>query len=108
MNRALPATLFAALALVASIACRRDEVSRTRETPRSAPSAQMPPMGMPSASGMEGDVPLPPAPATALKWTLPKGWTEERTGGMRFATLKPPTVGKVDASVVVLPGAAGG
>ena len=27
---------------------------------------------------------------------------------MRFATLKPPVVGKIDASVVVLPGPAGG
>ena len=60
--------------------------------------------------GAPGDVPAPPRPTGqgALKWTLPKGWTEGKAGNMRFATLKPPIQGKVEASVVVLPGAAGG
>jgi hypothetical protein len=50
-----------------------------------------------------------PAPrGGGLRWTLPKGWTEAAGGQMRFATLKPPVPGKVDASVVVLPGPAGG
>lgn len=68
----------------------------------------MPPPGM-GAPGT-GDVPPPPQPTRqgALKWTLPKGWTEGEAGGMRFATLKPPYPGKVEATVVVLPGAAGG
>ena len=45
----------------------------------------------------------------ALQWTLPKGWTESRTaGGMRYATLKPTAPGKIDVSVTVFPGAAGG
>jgi hypothetical protein len=59
---------------------------------------------------MSGDVPAPPRPAgsSALKWTLPKGWTESTSGGMRYATLKPPVEGKIDVSVVVLPGPAGG
>ncbi len=63
--------------------------------------------GMP---GMAGDVPPPPpvADGSGLKWTLPVGWTESRTGGMRFATLKPSADAKVDVSVVVLGGAAGG
>jgi len=108
MSRILPLVLLPTLALATTLACQRDEVSRSRETPRSAPAPQMPPAGMPSASGMAGEVPPPPAPATALKWTLPKGWTEEKGSGMRFATLKPATPGKIDASVVVLPGAAGG
>ena len=56
------------------------------------------------------DVPLPPSPpsANALKWTLPKGWTDAAGSGMRYATLKPPVPGRVDVSVVVLPGPAGG
>jgi len=52
----------------------------------------------------------PPAPngASALKWTLPKGWTESGASGMRMATLKPAVTGEVDVSVVVLPGPVGG
>ena len=48
------------------------------------------------------------AGADAIAWNLPKGWTEARPGGMRIATLKPPVAGKVDVSVVMIPGAAGG
>ena len=59
--------------------------------------------------GMAGDVAPPPAPSGgALRWTLPSGWTETAGGPMRFASLKPPVKGKIDASVVVLPGPAGG
>jgi len=55
-------------------------------------------------------IPSPPLPTgpEALAWDLPKGWTEARAGGMRLATLKPPAAGKVDASVIMIPGAAGG
>jgi len=49
-----------------------------------------------------------PTGADALAWALPKGWTEARAGGMRLATLKPPGAGKVDVSVIMIPGAAGG
>ncbi|HET7826910.1 MAG TPA: hypothetical protein VFK90_16360, partial [Anaeromyxobacter sp.] len=60
-------------------------------------------------AGMPGDVPAAGRPASGgLRWTLPSGWTEAQGGQMRFATLKPPVQGKVDASVVVLPGPAGG
>ena len=54
--------------------------------------------------------PPPPRPTGqgALKWALPKGWTETPGSGMRYATLTPPGAGKVEMSVVVLPGAAGG
>lgn len=65
----------------------------------------------PSApAGMKGDVPMPPKPtgAEGLSWTLPEGWTQTLTGGIRYATLKPPGGGAIDASVVVLPGPAGG
>jgi hypothetical protein len=59
---------------------------------------------------MKGDVPVPPKPtgAEGLSWTLPKGWTQTLTGGIRYATLKPAGAGNLDASVVVLPGQAGG
>ena len=57
-----------------------------------------------------GDLPPPPVPdgSSALKWTLPKGWTESGASGMRIATLKPAVDGDVDVSVVVLPGPVGG
>ena len=49
-----------------------------------------------------------PAGADAIAWDLPKGWIEAHTGGMRLATLKPPAAGKIDVSVIMIPGAAGG
>jgi hypothetical protein len=62
--------------------------------------------GGPSAAP---DMPPPPAPKGALKWSLPKGWSETPGGGaMRFATFKAPYAGKLEATVVVLPGPAGG
>jgi len=57
-----------------------------------------------------GALPPPPRPTGkgALKWSLPKGWTEAPGSGMRYATLTPPGGGKAEMSVVVLPGPAGG
>ena len=53
--------------------------------------------------------PVPALPGTLLDWILPKGWTAEKNdGGLRYATLKPGGPGKVDVSVIVLPGPAGG
>lgn len=101
-----PAALLLLLA-----ACDRDQVSRSTPAPvpGAAPMAPAAP-GMPPAApgGMSGEVPPPPAPAHPLKWTLPKGWTETAGGGMRFATLNPPGPGKIEVSVVNLPGPAGG
>jgi hypothetical protein len=59
---------------------------------------------------MAGDVPPPPPPSgeARLTWTLPKGWTQSLQGGMRYATIAAPSDGKLDVSVVVLPGPAGG
>ena len=85
--------------------CGRDEV--THFTVRKAPGSPSAPAG-PVPPGMEGDVAPPPAPSTGLRWTLPKGWNEKREGGMRYATLTPPVTGRIDGSVVVLPGPAGG
>ncbi len=98
-----------AVAALGLAACQRDEVAHYRvpkETP--APSTEAPPGAPP---GMAGEVPAPPRPAGggALTWTLPKAWTQSRGGdSMRFATLKPPVDGRIDVSVVVLPGEAGG
>lgn len=128
-------TLLALAALLVLAGCRRDEAyhERVAKQPQAAAPAAMPPPSMPEGEGQElppghppmgageqgggqmgggmvGDVPAPPetAPGSALEWTLPKGWTEERTGGIRYATLKPPGEAKVDVSVVVLAGNAGG
>jgi hypothetical protein len=110
-----PALCALAAALAASSAgCRREEVVHAR-VPKEQEAVAAPgggPMaGGPAAGGpMAGDVPAPPRPsgAGALKWSLPKGWTETGGGGMRYATLKPPGEGRIDVSVVVLPGVAGG
>ncbi len=100
--------LSAVLSVVAG--CRRDEVTHFR-VPKEQPAAGapgMPPMG--AAMSSQGSVPPPPAPSErgSLKWSLSRGWTQNLSGGMRYATLKPPIEGRIDVSVVVLPGPAGG
>lgn len=112
-----PLTLGAALLLSS---CNRDEVThfRVAKAPAgdegagtmAAHRSGMPPPGASGGPppGMAGDVPAPPAPDQGLRWTLPRGWTDERQGGMRYATIKVPVAGRIDASVVVLPGPAGG
>jgi hypothetical protein len=99
-------SLAAAASLLA--ACQRDQVSHFR-VPKSAP-APAAATGATMPAGMAGDVPPPASPAggAALRWTLPKGWTEGKGDPMRLATLKPPVPGRIDVSVVVLPGPAGG
>ena len=105
-----------ALALSAGVifmlGCDRDQVSHSTPV-KTAPAAA--PAGMPPGMGSMGNMPagqLPPPPrpsgAAAIKWTVPKGWTETPGSNMRFATLTPPGAGKAELSVVVLPGAAGG
>jgi hypothetical protein len=119
-----PAGALALALLFAGSGCDRDQVSRTAVAPAPPAQAQapampaapaqgqipvMPPPGMPGAMP-GGAVPQPPHPTGqgALQWVLPKGWTESPASGMRFATLNPPGPGKVELSVVVLPGPAGG
>jgi hypothetical protein len=108
-----------ALALLLLVAgCRREEVTAYRVAKLAPPTtgaAGGDPMGAahrPAAPppGMSGDVPMPPTPsgAEALKWTLPAGWGQSFPGGMRFATFQVPGSGKIDGSVVTLPGDAGG
>ncbi len=109
-RQAAPA--LAALAALALTACQRDPVAHYRVPKSQAPSAVPAPAGMPApGSDMAGGaaaVPPPPQVEGGLRWTLPSGWKESRGGQMRFATLTPPVSGKVDVSVIVLPGPAGG
>jgi len=101
--------LTAGALLLALAGCGRDDVSRYR-VPKQAgtPAGEAASgAGMP---GLAGSVPPPPDVSTAgeLQWALPKGWTDSRAGGMRYATLKPTAAGKIDVSVTVFPGPAGG
>jgi len=97
LRRRFSSGLALALAALALAGCERDEVAHFR-VPKSR--AEAPAQVAPSGS----------APAEAgLRWTLPDGWKEAQGGGqMRYATLMPPGVGKVDVSVIRLPGPAGG
>jgi hypothetical protein len=108
----------APLALLLVVGCQRDEITHFKvpkggQAPAGNPGvarAAMPGQAAPGGA-MAGDVPPPPVPTGggALKWTLPKGWSDAGGGGgMRYATLKPATPGKIDVSVTVLPGPAGG
>jgi len=101
--------LTAGALLLALAGCGRDDVSRYRVPKQAVTQAgeATPGAGMP---GMAGSVPPPPDVSTTgeLQWALPKGWTDSRTGGMRYATLKPTAAGKIDVSVTVFPGPAGG
>jgi hypothetical protein len=104
------ASLSAAVALLLAPACRRDEITHVT-VPKGesglAPGAASAPM---AAGSGAAEVPAPPTPtgANALRWTLPKGWEQSMSGGMRYATVKPSVAGHIEVSVVVLPGPAGG
>lgn len=100
------------LALVAllglGIGCRSEGIAHFRvpkevvadhpDHPGHADHAMPGPGAAPKAEPQQG----------ALKWTLPKGWTEAPGTGMRFATLTAPVGGRLETTVVVLPGPAGG
>jgi hypothetical protein len=122
MLRAM-ASIGIGVALLAVGGCRRDEVTHYRVPKRqqgqsvgaafaaAAPAAPLVPGSVTTpgaAPAGAAEVAPPPRPAVGPAWTLPRGWTQEVAGGMRYATLKPAVPGKIDASVVVLPGAAGG
>jgi len=105
------ALLGAGLVLL-GLGCSSDQVSHYRVPKESAsapaPMPAMPPKPMGERTGEPSDLPPPPKPKGSLKWSLPKGWSELPGGGMRFATFKTPFAGKLEATVVVLPGPAGG
>jgi len=106
------------LLALGAMACRQEVVTHARvlktvESPpiiNGDPAGQMPMGGPGMGSSGENTLPPPPMPdaRASLKWTLPAGWTQEEGGGMRFATIKAPATGKLEISVVVLPGTAGG
>lgn len=97
-----------ALAALALAGCRREQVTHFR-VEKGVDLAGASESAAPAPPGMSGDVPPPPRPDAPLAWSLPKGWSQDVSGGMRYATLKPPAAGgKIDVSVVVLPGPAGG
>jgi hypothetical protein len=103
-------TAFGALALLAAAGCSREDVTRARvPKPAPPPEAAAPAAAQPAPGGAAAasDLPAPPK-GGGLRWTLPTGWAESAGGQMRYATLKPPVAGRIDASVVVLPGPAGG
>ncbi len=94
---------FPALLISAAIGlgCQGDRVESVRvEKAPASETAAPPPQAM---------APPPQEAAGAiLAWDLPKGWTSEPAGGMRYATLKPSGNGKAEVSVVTLAGPAGG
>jgi len=101
-----------ALALSALAGCQRDEVAHFK-VPKERPPAQAGSMaGMGSMGAGQAGADLAPAAVpegSGLVWTLPQGWKQAQGGGqMRYATLTPPVPGKVEVSVIVLPGSAGG
>ena len=105
------ALLAAAAALTAVASGCRDEIAHYRVPKGSEASGAG--LAMPASMGGKpaSDVPAPPQPTggSALHWTLPARWTESRGGSaMRYATLKAPVNGRLDVSVTVLPGEAGG
>lgn len=98
---AIPACMLRSILVLGIVlgGCRREEITHYQ-----VPKAQ----AAPAAQAVPTDIAPPPAAAEAgLAWTLPKGWTDEAGSGMRYATIKP-TTPKVDVSVIVLPGPAGG
>jgi hypothetical protein len=115
-SRFASAALLAGALTLAVGGCRREEVTHARVKRSPEAQAQAPAMGAgmgampPGAQGSNAVAP-PPAPGEGegLRWNLPKGWTQDaKSGGMRYATLRPGARGKIDVSVVVLPGPAGG
>ena len=93
-------------ASLSSAACSREEVTHFRVPKEEPPRTAAMPAAM-GAGAPKGDLP-PPAKGGGLRWTLPTGWNESAGGQMRRATFTPPVAGRIDASVVVLPGPAGG
>jgi len=88
------------VAITALIACQRDEVAHFRVPKQAA---------VPAAAELAAADPAPAPGGGGLKWTLPAGWKEAAGGGaMRYATLTAPVAGKVEVTVIRLPGPAGG
>jgi hypothetical protein len=103
--------LWTTAALLLAVGCGRDDVAHYR-VPKADPTASSA-QGAAGGMGAGSAEALPPPPDASstgtLRWALPKGWTESRSsGGMRYATLTATAKGKLDVSVTVFPGPAGG
>lgn len=115
MTRRIPVLCLFALAGLAA-ACgdggetRAITRSRHVESPPRIPP--MAPFGNAVRFGMGGagrPAPVAAAPATpAYDWVLPEGWKETRGDGMRLGSFDVAGHPEIDASLVVLSGAAGG
>jgi hypothetical protein len=111
-GKSIASGAFALVVAAAAAGCSREDVTHYRvakpPAPQKSPAAPAA-MAMGGAGAMPDGMELPAPPkGGGLRWTLPTGWTESAGGQMRYATLKPPVAGRIDASVVVLPGPAGG
>jgi hypothetical protein len=92
--RRLQLAVMAALLLAA---CQREKVAHFR-VPKEAP--------VPAAVALAE---APPPAQGGLRWTLPSGWKDAPGGGpMRYATITAPVPGKLEVTVIHLPGPAGG
>lgn len=81
------------IAIAALAACQKDRIE-VRRTPKE----ELPASAMPAGPRPRG-----------VRWTTPAGWKELAGAGMRVATFEPPkTAGKLEATVVALPGDVGG
>jgi hypothetical protein len=106
------AALVAVLGLLSvNLGCRSEQVSHFRVPKEGA--APHPDHPGHAEESMPSQVPAGPEAAKpaaqgSLKWSLPKGWSETPGTGMRYATFQSPVAGKLEATVVVLPGPAGG
>jgi len=83
-----PSLAAAAALLLLAAGCRNDQITHVRVAK--------------TASA------VPEASARSIAWTLPEGWTQSVAKGPRTASLKPAVAGRVEVSLTVLPGAAGG
>lgn len=96
--------VFPLVIIIVFSACKRDSIE-TRQVPKETAA----PMSMPSAGSMPSGMVDNPPHAHGVSWTMPAGWKEEPGNGMRLATFVPPQdAGRSEATVVALPGDAGG
>lgn len=96
--------IFPLVIIIGFSACRRDSIEV-----RQVAKETNPPMAMPSAGSMPSAGIEAPPHAHGVSWTAPAGWKEEPGNGIRLATFVPPQdSGRSEATVVALPGEAGG
>lgn len=115
------ASLLGAGLILLALGCGQEPVAHYR-VPKEAPASHpdhpghdqeampAPAMDNAPAQAAASNLPEPPRPSAkgSLKWSLPKGWSQVNGEGMRYATFKTPVSGRLEATVVVLPGPAGG